>query len=43
MLALLAHQQNKSYVQTKQPKTHPAFTCSKSTVETSEGVEYVKR
>ena len=41
---MLAHQQNKSYVQTKQPKTHRTFTCSKSIIETfEEGVEYVQR
>ena len=36
MLVLLAHLQNKSYVQTKQPNTQPTFTCSKSTMETFE-------
>ena len=44
MLALLAHLQNKSYVQTKQPKTQSTFICSKSTIETfEEGVKYVQR
>ena len=43
MLALLAHQQNKNFVQTKQPKTQPTFTCSKSTIKTfEEGAEYVQ-
>ena len=44
MLALLVHLQNKSYAQTKQPKTQPTFTCSKSTMETfEEGVKYVPK
>ena len=44
MLALLAHLQNKSYVQTKQPKTQSTFTCSKSTIETfEEGLKYIQR
>ena len=44
MLALLAHLQNKSYVQTKQTKTHPTFICSKLAKETfEEGVKYVQR
>ena len=44
MLSLLAHLENKSCVKTKQPKTQPTFTCSKSTIELfEEGVKYVQR
>ena len=44
MLSLSAHLQNKSYVQTKQPKIQPTFTCSKSAIETfEEGVKYVQK